>query len=113
MNGTSSSRVNHSATASRNIDGANGQRFAALNFQIENVFHIGAARIAEDRAVAECARSPFHAPLEPADDEAVGNGTGRRIDELFLVLDVIDAATLGFDRRAPIVEQRAYFTFGE
>src|SRR5689334_20570506 len=47
---------------------------AAFYLFIKDGFHISPARIAEDRAVTERARSPFHAPLKPTDDFAAGNG---------------------------------------
>src|SRR5262245_23078179 len=46
---------------------------AALDLSIENIFHVCATRIADDRAVAQRARPPFHSSLKPADDEAFGN----------------------------------------
>ena len=54
------------------------ERFAILDLEIERRLHRGRARIAEDRAGAERARSEFHAPLEPADRLAVGEALAAR-----------------------------------
>ena len=68
------------------------KRFAPFDLGIENGLHVGAARIAHDRAVAERARPPFHAPLEPADDLAVGDCGGGAPAQLCLVRDFLDRA---------------------
>ena len=78
MNGTSSSSSNQSATASSQDRGREGaERFAPLDLGVEDGLHVGAARIADDRAVAERARAPLHAALKPADDLAVGDRRAR------------------------------------
>src|SRR5262249_49373212 len=41
---------------------------------IEELLHVGAARIADDRPVSESSRPPFHTPLEPTDDLSIGYG---------------------------------------
>ena len=72
MKGTSSSSSNHSRDGlaqDRGRERAEG--LAPLDLAVEDVLHVGAARVAEDRAVAERARPPLHAALEPADDLAV------------------------------------------
>ena len=43
---------------------------AVLDPLVEDVLHVGAARIGDDRPVAERARAELHPPLEPADDLA-------------------------------------------
>ena len=48
--------------------------------------------------MAECARSPLHAPLEPADDKAIGNGAGSRLNQRFVISKNLHGAALGFDR---------------
>ena len=45
---------------------------AELDLLVDDVAHVAAPRIGEDAAIAERARAPFHAALEPADDVAVG-----------------------------------------
>src|SRR5580704_7214187 len=44
------------------------ENFAMLDAAIESVFHLGAARIGYDAAIAERAGSPFSAALEPAEN---------------------------------------------
>ena len=55
--------------------------------------------IADDRAVAERPRPPFHAPLKPADDLAIGDRRRRSPAKLRLVRNVLD-------RAAGLVESR-------
>lgn len=59
----------------RGSKGAKG--FATLDFGIEDVLHVGAARVAEDGAIAKGARAPFEAALEPANDFAFADGASR------------------------------------
>src|SRR5947209_13654356 len=44
------------------------ERFPPLDLSIEQRLHVGATGIAQDRAVAERAGTPFHPSLKPADD---------------------------------------------
>ena len=44
-----------------------------LDARVEDVLHVVAARVGDDRAVAERARPELHPPLEPADDVAGGD----------------------------------------
>ena len=98
MKGTSPSVSNHAGTASRRIDGANGrERSAPLDLEIEDVLHVGAPRIAQDRAVAERARSPFQAALEPADHLALGDRLRRAPAQGRLVGDALDGAARGVE----------------
>src|SRR5215470_8273169 len=46
--------------------------FALLDPLIQYVFHIGAPRVDDDRAIAQRARSEFHSALEPANDQPIG-----------------------------------------
>ena len=55
----------HGALQHGGGEGAEG--LAALDLQVQDVFHVGTARVADDGAVAQGARAPFHAALEPAD----------------------------------------------
>ena len=41
--------------------------FAMLDAGVEHIFHVGQAGMRHDRTIAERARSPFHAALEPSD----------------------------------------------
>ncbi len=42
--------------------------FAVLDAGVQDIFHIGQARMRHDRAIAEGARSPLHAALKPSDN---------------------------------------------
>ena len=44
-----------------------------LDPRVEDVLHVGPARVGDDRAVAERARAELHPALEPADDVAGGD----------------------------------------
>ncbi len=52
------------------------EAFAPLDLEIQDVLHIGTARIADDRPIAERARPPFHPTLEPSDDVAACDAFG-------------------------------------
>ena len=52
------------------------ERLAELDLQVHRRLHRRRARVAEDAARAERARAELHAPLEPADDAAVGEQLG-------------------------------------
>lgn len=57
----------------------NGRReraeaFASFDLGVQDIFHVGPARVAQDGAITEGARAPFHPALEPAYDLSVGNG---------------------------------------
>ena len=54
------------------------ERLAELDAAVENVLHVLAARIGQDAAVPERARSELHPALEPADDLAVGDRVAVR-----------------------------------
>ena len=47
--------------------------FAMLDAGIEHIFHVWQARMRNDRAIAQSARSPFHASLKPANNISGGN----------------------------------------
>src|SRR5258708_31627220 len=49
---------------------------ATFDLGVKDGLHVGATRVADDRAIAERPRAPFHSPLEPADDLAIGNSGG-------------------------------------
>ena len=60
------------------------ERLAELDARVQRVLHVGAARIGEDAAAPERARAELHAPLEPADDLAVGDRARRAVDQFGL-----------------------------
>ena len=66
--------------------------FAALDLEVEDILHVGAARIAQDRTVAKRARPPLHAALEPADHLALGDRLRGVTAERRLVGDALDRA---------------------
>ena len=68
------------------------ERFAPLDLGVEDVFHVGAPRIGQDRAVAQRPRSPLHAALEPAHDLAVGDGARDAGAQLVVIADDVDLA---------------------
>ncbi len=82
------------------------ERFAALDLEVEDVLHVGPARVAEDGAVAERARPPFHAALEPADDAPVGDRRGGDAAELALVVAAPPLAAAGAQLVRPRLQQR-------
>jgi hypothetical protein len=46
---------------------------APLYLRVQNVFHVGAARIGQNGSVSERAGAPFHPALKPADHFSIGN----------------------------------------
>ena len=56
-----------------------------LDAAIQNVLHLSTARIGENAAIAERARSPFRRALKPAHDFSRGNMAGSCFDERGLV----------------------------
>src|SRR6185437_3444563 len=55
--------------------------FAVLDPAIQDFLHLGTARIGEDAAIPQCARSPFHRALIPAHDFSGGNVARYGFDE--------------------------------
>src|SRR5207249_2323253 len=68
------------------------KRLPPFDLSVENSLHIGAPRIADDRAVAKRARTPLHPALEPAEDGASSDRRRRSPAEFFLVTDFFDRA---------------------
>ena len=71
----------------------NGRRegaefLAELDLGIDEIAHIRATRIGEDAAVTQCARAPFHAPLEPAHHVAVRDEPRGHSADLALIFHV-------------------------
>ena len=83
------------------------ERLAALDLVVEDVLHVGPARVAQDRAVAERARAPLHATLEPADDLAVGDAQGGQAAELVGIFDPADRAAGGLEG-GPVVRDLGF-----
>src|SRR5262249_18128972 len=106
MNGTASSSSNHSATASSRTEGAKGRNDSRRLIFAEDRLHVGTPGIAYDGTIAECARTPFHAALEPSYDFAVGNRGGSATAELCLLDKVFDRAARRHHLRAPRRKQR-------
>ena len=48
------------------------ERLAVLDARVERGLHVGPSRVAEDAAVAKCARTPFLPALEPTHDPTLG-----------------------------------------
>src|ERR1700724_955555 len=61
------------------------EAFAVCDPQVERLLHGRAARVAQDRARAERARTELHASLEPADRAAGRKRIGRLADERAVV----------------------------
>ena len=53
--------------------GKRPERLPVLDPAVEDVLHLGTARVHHDAAVAERPRPPLHPPLEPADDLSAGD----------------------------------------
>ena len=69
MNGSGTASTKYSSIASTSVDGRERpELLAKLDLGVDDLAHVGAPRIGEDAAVAERARAPLHAALEPADD---------------------------------------------
>ena len=66
------------------------ERFAPLDLAVQNCLHVGPARIAHDRPVAQRAGPPLHSSLKPADHLAVGNRGGGAPAEFCFVRDRLD-----------------------
>src|SRR5581483_4144028 len=68
------------------------EALAPLYLGIEDLLHVGATRVANDRTIAERPRPPLHPALKPSDDFAAGDGLGRSAAKIRLVVDPIDDA---------------------
>ncbi len=79
------------------------KRFAVLDAPVQDVFHFGAARVGQDAAIAQRARSPFRRALEPADNFSVGNMPRGRTHEFGFV----ELRNLHFVRRAHAIDHGA------
>jgi hypothetical protein len=68
------------------------ERLAPLDLEVQDVLHVWPARVADDRAVAERARPPFHPSLEPADDQPIGHRRRGSAAKFLLVDNTFDGA---------------------
>src|SRR5262249_1875397 len=82
------------------------ERFAPLDLRIENSLHVSTSRIADDRAVAERPRTPFHTPLKPAHHLAFCNLGRRASTQDGLICDLGDRAAGRMDLVLPVCKQR-------
>ena len=80
------------------MEGANGRNdFPPLDLAVEYALHVGATRVANDRAVAERPGSPFHPPLKPANHPPLSDGCSRPPAQFVLICDVLNRASGGVD----------------
>src|SRR5262245_55196146 len=80
--------------------------FAPLDLGIEDGLNVRATRIAHDRSIAERPRAPFHAPLEPADNLAIGDGGRSPTAQPSLIFDDLNGAVRCIDLALAGREQR-------
>src|SRR5271170_49533 len=89
------------------------KRFAAFDLEVEDVAHLFAARVAEDAAIAERARPPFHPSLEPAHHSAAGNLRRRQTIQVIFVFNFADPATTSRQLHRAFMNRCANLTFTE
>ena len=75
------------------------EAFPIFDLQIERPLHFAVARVAENGAVAERARSELHAALEPADGTAIGERLRRPLEQRGFILHDLKVSALGGERR--------------
>src|SRR6516162_4366274 len=85
--------------------GEGAKRLPPFDLGIKNSLHIGAPRVAQDRAIAERARTPLHAPLEPTEDSPFRDRRRRALAELLFVMDFFDRTTRPRDLLAALGEE--------
>src|SRR6185312_1489048 len=66
------------------------ERLAALDLEVEDVLHVAAPGVGEDRTVAQGPRTPFRTPLIPAHDLAAHQGLGRLGRQAILAAHALD-----------------------
>src|SRR5579864_9111686 len=64
--------------------------FAMLNAAVQNIFHLYAARVGQDAAVAERARSKLHASLKPARDFSSSQCVGGLVNERVFIEPIVN-----------------------
>src|SRR5262245_35478998 len=77
--------------------GEGAKRLAPFDLRVEDRLHIAAPRIAQDRAIAERARTPLHPPLEPAQDRTFGDRCRRAPAEVSFIADFLYRTTRTHD----------------
>src|SRR6185312_4833058 len=87
--------LGHVLAQHRRCEGA--EALAELDLEIEQLLHGRRARVAEDRACAERARSELHATLEPADGLALDEGADDAVEKSL----VIERLEIRANRREP------------
>ena len=79
-----------------------------LDAGIENVFHVGTTWVRDDGAIAERARSPFHASLKPSHNIARSNLLGDSIQQwLAFQLAILQIGLLQFRLNSGVGEFRS------
>jgi hypothetical protein len=63
--------------------------------------------------MAKRPRSPLHAPLEPADDKAIGNGAGGRLHQLLVIIKRLHGAAFAFEGGPMLDEECGEFGIAE
>ena len=93
-------------------DGANGRKGSRnLIFVVDDVLHVVAARVGEDAAVAERARAPLEAALEPADHLARGASASTvAIEQRLLVVEPPCTRCPASRRAAPLSTRRRSYS---
>ncbi len=57
---------------------------AELDLQIDNVTHVGPARVCNQRPVAQSSGPKLHTSLEPSDDLPINQPVGDLLDKFFI-----------------------------
>ena len=70
------------------------EAFTSFDLRIQDVLHVRAARITDNRAIAERARAPFEPALEPADNIPFGDMIGCPLGQR-LIIKALHGATGG------------------
>src|SRR5439155_12809301 len=68
--------------------------FSELDLGVDDILHVGPARIGEDAAVAEGSRAPFKPTLVPANHLSLLKRVDDTADETVVVLQVLVADTV-------------------
>ena len=74
----------------QNGRGEGPERLPSLDLGVQDVLHVRAARIDDDRTIPEGAGPPLHPPLEPAGDETLFD-LSRKFHAKFLLRQFPDA----------------------
>src|SRR5206468_7741405 len=74
------------------------ERLAELDLDVDDVLHVLAARVGDDRAVPERARAPLEASVVPADDVAALQGLDGLVQGALVVVEPAEAPAAGAQR---------------